>query len=570
MKYPSITDDNFYKSINQIYKKYQIPEKKRTFREICFPDKYELQLPQQFVSEFINPDTKYKGLLVVHKIGSGKTCTGVQVGEKWKNYKNIMVLVPASLKGNFRSELRSMCAGNSYLKPDERAQLSKLHPLDTEYKKIIKTSDERIDKYYQILSYNKFVELSHDNKINLKNTVLIIDEVQNMVSEEGTFYNELYRQIHKAPSDLRIVLLSATPMFDKPSEIALTINLLRPIKEFPVGTEFDKMFIETKKMANGNTISKTKNIELFKEMIKGYISYFRGAPPYVFPEMKIKYVKCEMSDFQYSAYKSVLRNEQRNLSRPDPTSVGNLPNNFFIGTRYVSNIVFPNKKIGEEGFKSFKGKHITKDLEIYSCKFAKIINKLEKKSGKSYVYSGFKEFGGLKSFIKVLEEYGYKDYTKHGEGRKRFAIWSGDEDVKMKDEIKAVYNRKENLDGSKLKILLISPSGKEGLSLFGVRHVHIIESYWNWSRMLQIIGRGSRFCSHKDLEREKRDIKVYIYMAIHPDEEESIDQHIYKMTMEKNKLIEEFEKAMKESAVDCALFKNANVFKNEEDIKCEL
>jgi hypothetical protein len=570
MKYPSIDDGEFYKKINMIYKKYTIPSKKRTLNEICFPEKYEVQLPQQFISQFINPETPYKDILVVHKIGSGKTCTAIRVGEEWKHLRNIMVLLPASLKSNFRNELRSLCAGNSYMKPAERDRIAKLHPSDPEYKDIIKTSDGRIDKYYTIYSYNKFAELSQNKKINLKNTVLIIDEIQNMISEEGTFYSELYKQVKKAPTNLRLVLLSATPMFDKPNEIALTMNLFNIPKEFPVGSEFDKMFIRSKTHTNGEITYHAHNLDIFKEMVKGYISYFRGAPPHVFPEMTIKHVKCTMNNFQYAAYKSVIKKEEKNRRKRKSQSVIDLPNNFFIGARVVSNVVFPNEKINKEGFESFTGKYITKDLEKYSCKFAKIIRKIETTTGKSFVYSGFKEYGGLKSFIRVLEEFGYKDYTKHGEGRKRFAIWSGDEDMNTKEEIRTIYNREENLDGSKLKLMLISPSGKEGLSLFGVRHAHILESYWNWSRMLQIIGRGSRFCSHKHLPKEKRNIKIYIYSAVHPNEPESVDQYIYKLTKEKNKLITEFETAMKEAAIDCTLFKNANVFKGEEDIKCDL
>ena len=36
---------------------------------------------------------------------------------------------------------------------------------------------------------------------------------------------------------------------------------------------------------------KKENKDVFKNSIKGYISYFRGAPSYVFPEMKLKYVR---------------------------------------------------------------------------------------------------------------------------------------------------------------------------------------------------------------------------------------------------------------------------------------
>ena len=579
MKYPSISDEEFYTKIKHIYNKFTIPKRKKTLEQICFPKKYELQLPQQFLPKYINPNTPYKGVLVYHRIGAGKTCTGIRIAEEWKNYRNIVVVVPASLKGNFRNELRSMCAGNSYLKSNERVELAKLHPSSQEYKNIIATSDARIDKYYSIYSYNKFTNLAQSGDLSLRNSILIIDEIQNMVSEDGTYYNVLYDLIKNAPAELRTVLLSATPMFDKPIEIALTMNLLRIPNELPTGTAFTKKFIKIAKTRTGKYNYRAKNLDLFKEHIKGYVSYFRGAPPHVFPELTIRYVKCEMGEYQYNAYKAVLHNEEKeqNLTSLQKTkkrlakalTVGNLPNNFFIGTRMVSNIVFPNKKINEEGFRSFKGKHVTQNLEKYSIKFSKIMNKIQKMAGKAFVYSGFKEFGGIHSFTRVLDEFGYKNYIEYGSGKKRYAVWSGDENIAQKEEIKAVYNRIDNLNGSKIKVLLGSPSIKEGVSLTAVRQVHVMEPYWNRARMEQVIGRASRFCSHKDVPEEKRNVKVYIYISTHKHIRETVDEYINYLSIQKNKLIGEFETAIKESAIDCAINKNANVFVGEADIKCD-
>jgi len=415
MKYPDINDDEFYDKIYNIYKEYTIPKKKKTLNDICFPKKFELQNSQKLLSKYINPKSPYTGVLVYHRIGAGKTCTAVQIGEAWKKHRKVIVVVPASLKGNFRSELRSMCAGSNYLTDDERKMMQTLHPSSAEYMDIIKKSDERINAYYSIYSYNKFIELAQNNMISLKKSVLIIDEIQNMISEEGTYYNVLYDLIHRSPKDLRVILLSATPMFDKPHELALTINLLRPEKEIPVGKDFDKKFIRLIKEDNNYTYE-AKNLCAFKQHIKGLVSYYRGAPPYVFPELTIKYVKCTMSDFQYSAYKGILRNEAKEpefktikKKAIESLSVTKLPNNFFIGTRFVSNVVYPNRKIGEEGFVSFKGDKILKDLKIYSCKFDKIMNKIQGSTGKVFVYSGFKEEGGIKSFARVLETFGYKN-----------------------------------------------------------------------------------------------------------------------------------------------------------------
>ena len=51
---------------------------------------------------------------------------------------------------------------------------------------------------------------------------------------------------------------------------------------------------------------------------------------------------------------------------------------------------------------------------------------------------------------------------------------------------------------------MISPAGAEGLTLISTRQVHIMEPYWNQSRLDQVIGRAIRYCSHKDLPEEDK------------------------------------------------------------------
>ena len=90
--------------------------------------------------------------MVFHRLGSGKTCSAVCVGEAWKKHRKIIVVVPAALQGNFRKELRSLCAGNSYITKKERELLDVYHPSSKEYKNIIEKSNERINKNYEIYS----------------------------------------------------------------------------------------------------------------------------------------------------------------------------------------------------------------------------------------------------------------------------------------------------------------------------------------------------------------------------------------------------------------------------------
>jgi hypothetical protein len=107
--------------------------------------------------------------------------------------------------------------------------------------------------------------------------------------------------------------------------------------------------------------------------------------------MKLKYVKCEMDPFQFSSYKEVINNEEnedteklkKNLLKT--LNVGSLPNHFFIGTRFISNVVFPNKKVGAEGLESFTKMKILGNLEKYSTKFHKIMSKINGSGGKNKV-----------------------------------------------------------------------------------------------------------------------------------------------------------------------------------------
>jgi SNF2 family DNA or RNA helicase len=562
-----VTSDDFHSQINKKFKNYKSPKKKKSFKQMCYPQSYELQLPQKFLSKYINPDTIYKGILVFHQIGSGKTCTSIRIAEAWKEYRKIVVVVPASLIGNYRNELRSPCAGQNYLTNKERDLLKQYHPMSDEYTQIIRKSDERIDEYYTIYSYNKFVKLAEMGELNLRNSVLIIDEIQNMVSDDGKYYETLLSVINNSPKEMRVVLLSATPIFDKPLEIALTMNLLRLPKPFPTGIEFEHTFIETIKSRNGEIKYNAKNLDLFKDMVKGYVSYFRGADPASFPELKLYYSKCVMSDFQYRAYATVMGKEEREKKFKEykkairlvrSGDIVNLPNNFFIGTRLVSNIAFPNNDIEESGMASMTKRKVLEHLDIYSTKFNKIMTKINRIHGKVFVYSAFRGFGGLESFIKILEAFGYKNCETYGEGKKRYGIFSGEENSEMKERVKAIYNRPENIYGDKLKVLLLSPAAKEGLSLYNVKQVHILEPYWNSSRIAQILGRAVRYCSHKALLPEERIVKAYIYIATHPNEKETVDEYIAKLAHRKSRLTQEFENALKETAVDCELFRNIN------------
>ena len=552
MKYPAIANDAFPRTVTSNFKKYKINTNK-TFKEYCYPTKMELQLPQQFVGQFINPSTPYKGLMIYHKIGSGKTCSGITIAEQWKGKRKIVVLVPASLIGNFRKEIRDVC-GNGYVTKAERAILDKYNQFDPQYKAAMKVIDKKIDKHYTIMSYNRYIALVQKKKMSLKDTLLIIDEVQNMVSEHGSYYRLLKQSIDNAPNDLRVVLLTATPMFDKPMELALTMNLLKLPKPIPIGTQFNQQFL-TQHTVNNTMEYRSQNLELLKRYLLGYVSYFQGAPQYTFPTHDIHFVRASMSNYQYRCYRTVIMKEKSF----NTTDIMALPNNFFIGPRMISNIAFPKRLVGRAGYLALKKKHLLmKNIKTYSNKFYKILRKVKQATGPVFIYSNFKEYGGILSLLKVFQANGFKDYKTKGEGSKRFAVWSGDESLQYREEIKFAYNKPKNKDGSTLKVLFGSPAIKEGVSLLRVSQVHILEPHWNWSRLDQVMGRALRYCSHKDLPRVDRHVDIYIYLSTHPKDPLTIDRHIINMAKSKKKIIGEFETALKEAAVDCRLNEKAN------------
>jgi hypothetical protein len=71
------------------------------------PNKTEAFYYQKFVRDYLSRDTPYRGLLVYHGLGSGKTCTSVAAAEAlyWGGRKTIWVLTPATLSNNYRREI---------------------------------------------------------------------------------------------------------------------------------------------------------------------------------------------------------------------------------------------------------------------------------------------------------------------------------------------------------------------------------------------------------------------------------------------------------------------------------
>ncbi len=69
----------------------------------------EMFLYQKFIREYIRGRTPYRGVLVYHGLGSGKTCSAIAGAEALYgagSVKKIIIMTPGSLRGNFQSQIQ--------------------------------------------------------------------------------------------------------------------------------------------------------------------------------------------------------------------------------------------------------------------------------------------------------------------------------------------------------------------------------------------------------------------------------------------------------------------------------
>ena len=120
-------------------------------------------------------------------------------------------------------------------------------------------------------------------------------------------------------------------------------------------------------------------------------------------------------------------------------------------------------------------------------------------------------------------------------------------------DIKAITND-NNINGDKIKVVLISQAGSEGLDFKAIRQIHILDPWYNVNRLEQIIGRGVRNNSHKDLPFEKRNVQIFLYgMKLTNTEEEAADLYVYRISEVKAIKIGKVTRLLKQVSVDCVI-----------------
>ena len=643
----------------------------------CFPSNFELGNHQKFLKNFMNKNTPYKGLLVFHGVGVGKTCTAITISNSFidlykKEDKKIICLVSKNIQSNWMNTIYSPEKGDNQCNGENFQSI--IHNIDMKMNTSFKVK-KLIREYYEFYGYQQFsnkvkklielktsttqsVEEIEKNIIKkyFSNRLLIIDEVHNLRDDNLDKYSKdtvkFLDKVIKYSDNLRLVLLSATPMFNKATEIQWLINLLLKNDKRPTISKND-IFDENEKLTE-------RGIDLLKKKTRGYISYVRGENPITFPIRLYpdnnndprcingvkgnEYPKLSMKGEEYNEnvyqfkflkmYYNQMENYQSQIYQQyiDSLHSETLQISEQRAGVQISNIVYPSVNVlsgegevnrsnfqkmygGTALFNSDSGimkpsknnkyrysnayrKMLKKpifDIEHIGVLSAKIKNLLEglqksKAKGIIFIYTEFIP-SGVFPLAFALEHMGFEKYSgnileypewkKDEEGTKRepidfewnpiskkgkgnfkqakYIVLSGNKGLSPNndEEIKALTSEK-NKNGENIKIVIGTVVASEGLDLKNVREIHILDPWYHLSRIEQIIGRGIRFCSHINLEREERNVTVYMHVAGVNKEIDSIDTYTYRKAEEKATVIGEIEMVLKENAIDCYLNKQIN------------
>ena len=159
-------------------------------------------------------------------------------------------------------------------------------------------------------------------------------------------------------------------------------------------------------------------------------------------------------------------------------------------------------------------------------------------------------------FRLILESQGYTNLQSNISIKtrgKRYMLITGDVDMMTRVKLLEIFNSKENMHGQIVRIILITSAGSEGINLFNVRQVHIMEPFWDMERIRQTIGRARRLCSHQYLSKEEKKIFAFRYLMKTDEETESTDQWLNKIAERRDRMNKEFIRCYHRASIDSVL-----------------
>jgi hypothetical protein len=258
---------------------------------------------QRIVKDYMQFDSPYRGILLYHELGSGKSAASIAAAEGYINKKKVIIMTPASLSQNYENELMKISTTGLNLKKSwtmikvEKSNKEMMKALakyaindkmvkkdghvwvplydddiagaeiivdKTKYSKIPSKYKDNVDAMIGHIIRNRYTFINYNGltakmikdlgKSPFDDTFVIIDEIHNFISRivnGSRLARAIYNHMMTA-KNIKMVLLSGTPIINQPYEIATLINLIRG----PM-TSYELPLLKASKPPNKAAIVKT-------------------------------------------------------------------------------------------------------------------------------------------------------------------------------------------------------------------------------------------------------------------------------------------------------------------------
>lgn len=416
-----------------------------------------LQPHQQRVVDRLLQDDQ-PGLVAMHGLGSGKTLTSIAVADALGMPAD--VVLPAALRANYQKELDK-------------------HAPDTPPETNIQSLENVARK-----------------QLPLTNPLLIVDE-----AHRGRNPSKAQTALRASEAKKRL-LLTGSLFYNQPSDVSAPVNIAAGSPVLPVDpNEFRRKFIVEKYYQPGffdrlrgkkpelTYEINPKNRKYIEDVLKKYVDYHPGSKEN-FPTREDQTISVPLGPKQKEIYDSLINKapvwvaERVRSGLPPTKSEMSQLNQFLQGTRQVSSSTAPYHTKGNPE----------------QPKIDRAVEELRKTldanpRAKAIVYSNYLA-AGIEPYKQQLQKHNipYGEFTG--------ALSKSEREQMVRD-----YN------DNKLRALLLSRAGGEGLDLKGTRLIQLLEPHWNEEALKQVIGRGIRYKSHEHLPEDERKVLVQRFIT---------------------------------------------------------
>ena len=463
----------------------------------CDPNKeFELSPVQRFIGQYLSPKTPYNSALLYHGVGVGKTCSAITVAEAFlEEYprKKVIIVAPPNIQAGFERTIFNEaqlilgtregepnqfrgCTGNTYLRLTAteylrdsklimmrvsrmRAKRYSLFGYTQFYNYVRGILERRLSK--QLKGERLFQEEMKELRKIFSGTLLIIDEAHNLrdiagenpeenedapggameltESQAGKKLTPYLKRILQASDGMKLLLLTATPMYNTYREIIFLFNLLLLNDKKATLSESDIFTRE------GNISEQGEKI--LGKVANAYLSFMRGENPLSFPirlepegtpkltswpsqsPLNIEIPQLERTQILKFPFVPCPSNENLVALSEQILAAGGLSLSSRDTLIQAGNWIYPletedlRSRIGEQGFSGCFSEETKSGLRAYRSKVSAdwllrenigefspktkfLLDRLQTSTGVSFVYSRYVKTGAL-SIALALEANGY-------------------------------------------------------------------------------------------------------------------------------------------------------------------